>query len=362
MVDIYNFSAGPAMIPKEVMDKVKEDLVSLKGLGNSILEISHRSKEFLQVVEESEQDIRDLMKIPLEYKVLFCHGGARAQFSAVPLNLLSHPNNYADYVDSGYWSFRAAQEAQKYCNVNMIDVKTIVDGHHSIIPLSKWNISDKSYYVHYCPNETINGIALHEEPHLKDKIMVADCSSVILSRPIDINNYGVIYAGTQKNIGTAGLAVIIIHEDLLENARREVPSILNYKLQAQNNSMFNTPPTFSWYITGLVLKWLKKQGGLEIISQRNQQKADLLYKNLDQSNFYINDVSAKYRSVMNVTFKLSNSKLENIFFQKADLLGLRMLKGHQSVGGIRASLYNAMPIAGVKKLIEYMKYFELKYG
>ncbi|WWO95751.1 MAG: 3-phosphoserine/phosphohydroxythreonine transaminase [Candidatus Dasytiphilus stammeri] len=362
MLEVYNFSAGPAMIPKEVLAKAKEDLLSWKGLGTSILEISHRSKEFFQVVEESEQDIRDLMEIPLEYKVLFCHGGARAQFSAVPLNLLSHPNNSADYVDSGYWSSRASKEAQKYCNPNVIDVKTIVDGKHSIIPLSKWDISEKSYYVHYCPNETINGIAIHEEPHIKDKIMVADCSSVILSRPIDINNYGLIYAGAQKNIGTAGLAVIIIHEDLLENAQREVPSILNYKLQAQNNSMFNTPPTFSWYITGLVLKWLKEQGGLEIISQRNQQKAELLYNNLDKSDFYINDVAAQYRSVMNVTFQLSNSKLEKIFFQKADLLGLRMLKGHQSVGGIRASLYNAMPITGVKKLIEYMKYFELKYG
>ncbi|WWP00643.1 MAG: 3-phosphoserine/phosphohydroxythreonine transaminase [Candidatus Dasytiphilus stammeri] len=363
MSPIYNFSAGPAMIPKEVLQRASHELSNWRDLGCSVMEISHRSKEFLQVAEEAEKDLRNLLKIPSNYKVLFCHGGARAQFAAIPLNLLGRRRK-ADYIDSGYWANSAANEAKRYCTPNVIDIKNLVDGKQALTPMPSWQLSEDADYVHYCPNETINGLALHEDPDFTETIVVADCSSVILSRPMKINHYGIIYAGAQKNIGPAGLAVVIIREDLLGTgtARFEVPSILDYKIMAENNSMFNTPPTFAWYLSGLVFKWLQEQGGIAEIKKLNQAKADLLYSTIDNSDFYLNDVAMTYRSIMNVPFKLAEPRLNKLFLQESYVVGLRMLNGHQSIGGMRASIYNAMPIEGVQALIEFMKSFESQHG
>lgn len=359
---IYNFSAGPAMIPKEVLHRASHELSNWRELGCSVIEISHRSKEFLHVAKEAEKDLRDLLKIPSNYKILFCHGGARAQFAAIPLNLLGNRRSKADYIDSGHWANSAANEAKRYCTPNIINIKKIVDGKQALTPMQSWKLSEDADYVHYCPNETINGLAIHDDPDFKEKIVVADCSSVILSRPMKINHYGIIYAGAQKNIGPAGLAVVIIREDLLGTARLEVPSILDYQILAENHSMFNTPPTFAWYLSGLVFKWLQEQGGVAKIEKLNQAKADLLYSTIDKSNLYLNDVAMTHRSIMNVPFKLAEPRLNQLFLQESYAVGLRMLKGHQSIGGMRASIYNAMPIEGVHALIEFMKLFECKYG
>ncbi|GAB7215078.1 3-phosphoserine/phosphohydroxythreonine transaminase [Dickeya oryzae] len=284
MTQVFNFSAGPAMLPVEVLRRAEQELCNWHGLGTSVMEISHRSKEFMQVASESEQDLRDLLKIPSNYKVLFCHGGARAQFAAVPLNLLGE-KTHADYIDGGYWAHSAVKEAEKYLTPTVIDVKTRVDGLRGVKPMSEWVLSDDAAYVHYCPNETIDGLAIEEEPDFGDKIVVADYSSSILSRPLDVSRYGVIYAGAQKNVGPAGLTLVIVRDDLLGKARRELPSILDYKILADNDSMFNTPPTFAWYLSGMVFKWLKEQGGLLEMEKRNQAKADLLYSAIDGSDF-----------------------------------------------------------------------------
>ncbi|EHD21919.1 MULTISPECIES: 3-phosphoserine/phosphohydroxythreonine transaminase [Brenneria] len=361
MTQVFNFSAGPAMLPVEVLRRAEQELCNWHGLGTSVMEISHRSKEFMQVSAESEQDLRDLLKIPSNYKVLFCHGGARAQFAAVPLNLLGEKTQ-ADYIDGGYWALSAVKEAEKYCSPNVVDVKTRADGLRSVKPMSEWVLSDESAFVHYCPNETIDGIAIEETPDFGDKTVVADFSSSILSRPIDVSRYGVIYAGAQKNIGPAGLTLVIVRDDLLGKARRELPSILDYKILADNDSMFNTPPTFAWYLSGMVFKWLKEQGGLLEMEKRNQDKADWLYGAIDNSDFYSNDVAAANRSRMNVPFLLANAELDKVFLQEAQAAGLHSLKGHRAVGGMRASIYNAMPLAGVKALTEFMADFERRHG
>ncbi|PWC17304.1 3-phosphoserine/phosphohydroxythreonine transaminase [Brenneria corticis] len=361
MTQVFNFSAGPAMLPVEVLRRAEQELCNWHGLGTSVMEISHRSKEFMQVAAESEQDLRDLLKIPSNYKVLFCHGGARAQFAAVPLNLLGEQTQ-ADYIDGGYWAHSAVKEAEKYCAPNVVDVKTRVDGLRSVKPMSEWALSDESAFVHYCPNETIDGLAIEETPDFGDKIVVADFSSSILSRPIDVSRYGVIYAGAQKNIGPAGLTLVIVRDDLLGKARRELPSILDYKILADNDSMFNTPPTFAWYLSGMVFKWLKEQGGLLEMEKRNQDKADWLYGAIDNSDFYSNDVAAANRSRMNVPFLLANAELDKVFLEEAQAAGLHALKGHRAVGGMRASIYNAMPLAGVKALTEFMADFERRHG
>ncbi|MCL2899960.1 3-phosphoserine/phosphohydroxythreonine transaminase [Brenneria tiliae] len=361
MTQVFNFSAGPAMLPVEVLRRAEQELCNWHGLGTSVMEISHRSKEFMQVAAESEQDLRDLLKIPSNYKVLFCHGGARAQFAAVPLNLLGEKTQ-ADYIDGGYWAHSAVKEAEKYCAPNVVDVKTRVDGLRSVKPMSEWALSDESAFVHYCPNETIDGLAIEETPDFGDKIVVADFSSSILSRPIDVSRYGVIYAGAQKNIGPAGLTLVIVRDDLLGKARRELPSILDYQVLADNDSMFNTPPTFAWYLSGMVFKWLKEQGGLLEMEKRNQDKADWLYGAIDNSDFYSNDVAAANRSRMNVPFLLANAELDKVFLEEAQAAGLHALKGHRAVGGMRASIYNAMPLAGVKALTEFMADFERRRG
>lgn len=361
MAQIFNFSAGPAMLPVEVLRQAQQELCDWQGLGTSVMEISHRSKEFIQVAETAEQDLRDLLKIPENYRVLFSHGGARAQFSAVPLNLLGD-NNQADYIDGGYWAHSAIEEAQKYCSPNAIDVKTQIDGLSGIKPMKDWVLNDKSAYVHYCPNETIGGIAIDEQPDFGDKIVVADLSSTILSRPIDVSRYGVIYAGAQKNIGPAGITVIIVREDLLGKARKETPSILDYTVLNECDSMFNTPPTFAWYLSGLVFKWLKAQGGLIEIGRRNQEKAAHLYDFVDRSDFYRNGIAPANRSWMNVPFQLADGNLDKIFLEESKSAGLHALKGHRVLGGMRASLYNAMPLAGVQALTAFMADFERRHG
>ncbi|AZK62579.1 MULTISPECIES: 3-phosphoserine/phosphohydroxythreonine transaminase [Pectobacterium] len=361
MTQIFNFSAGPAMLPVEVLRRAEQELCNWNGLGTSVMEISHRSKEFMQVAAESEQDLRDLLKIPSNYKVLFCHGGARAQFAAVPLNLLGERST-ADYIDGGYWAHSAINEAEKYCTPNVIDVKTSVGDLRGIKPMREWKLSDDAAFVHYCPNETIDGIAIEEEPDFGDKIVVADYSSSILSRRIDVSRYGVIYAGAQKNIGPAGLTLVIVREDLLGKARRELPSILDYQVLADNDSMFNTPPTFAWYLSGMVFKWLKEYGGLAEMEKRNQEKADLLYSAIDGNDFYRNDVAVANRSRMNVPFLLADSALDKVFLEESVAAGLHALKGHRVVGGMRASIYNAMPLEGVKALTEFMADFARRHG
>ncbi|WP_159564575.1 3-phosphoserine/phosphohydroxythreonine transaminase [Budvicia diplopodorum] len=361
MAQVFNFSAGPAMLPVEVLRQAQQELCDWQGLGTSVMEISHRSKEFIQVAEAAEQDLRDLLKIPENYKVLFSHGGARAQFSAVPLNLLGN-NSQADYINGGYWAHSAIEEAAKYCSPNSIDVKTQIDGLSGIKPMKDWQLNDKAAYVHYCPNETIDGIAIDEEPDFGDKTVVADFSSTILSRPIDVSRYGVIYAGAQKNIGPAGITVIIVREDLLGKARKETPSILDYSVLHECESMFNTPPTFAWYLSGVVFKWLKAQGGLIEMGRRNHEKASHLYNFVDSSDFYRNGIAPANRSWMNVPFQLADGNLDKAFLEESSAAGLHALKGHRVLGGMRASIYNAMPLAGVQALTSFMADFERRHG
>ncbi|WAS99701.1 3-phosphoserine/phosphohydroxythreonine transaminase [Rouxiella chamberiensis] len=361
MTQVYNFSSGPAMIPAEVLRRAEQELCNWRGLGTSVMEISHRSKEFIEVAEESEKDIRDLMNIPSNYKVLFCHGGARAQFAAIPMNLLGDKST-ADYIDGGYWAHSAVKEAQKYCTPNVIDITTTFGDKRGLLPMSEWKLSADSAYVHYCPNETIDGLAIDEMPDFGDKVVIADYSSTILSRPIDVSRFGVIYAGAQKNIGPAGLTLVIVREDLLGKARTELPSILDYTVLAENDSMFNTPPTFAWYLSGMVFKWLKEQGGLNEIEKRNKAKAELLYSTIDRSDFYRNQVADANRSRMNVPFQLADASLDAVFLKESLEAGLHALKGHRVVGGMRASIYNAMPLEGVQALTSFMNDFEKRHG
>lgn len=361
MAQVYNFSSGPAMLPVEVLRRAEQELTNWHGLGTSVMEISHRSKEFIEVAEAAEQDFRDLLKIPANYKVLFCHGGARAQFAAIPGNLLGDASR-ADYIDGGYWAHSAIKEAEKFCSPNAIDIKTTREGKRALLQMREWQLSDDAAYVHFCPNETIDGIAIDEEPDFGDKVVVADLSSTILSRPLDISRYGVIYAGAQKNIGPAGLTLVVVRDDLLGKAQRWVPSILDYKVLAENDSMFNTPPTFAWYLSGLVFKWLKEKGGVAEMDKVNQAKADLLYGVIDSSSFYRNDVASENRSRMNVPFQLADAALDKVFLEESLKAGLHALKGHRVVGGMRASIYNAMPLEGVKSLTEFMVDFERRHG
>ncbi len=361
MNQVFNFSSGPAMLPAEVLRRAEQELVNWRGLGTSVMEISHRSKEFIDMADESERDLRELLSIPDNYKVLFAHGGGRAQFAAVPLNLLGASRS-ADYIDGGYWAHSAIDEAKKYCDPRVIDIKTRIDGLRGLKPMCEWDLSPDSTYVHYCPNETIDGVAIDEMPAFADRTVVADYSSTLLSRPIDVSRYGVIYAGAQKNIGPAGLTLIIVREDLIGSARQELPSILDYQVLAKHDSMFNTPPTFAWYLSGLVFKWLLAQGGLVEMGKRNQAKADYLYNAIDQSDFYRNDVAPANRSQMNVPFLLADETLNALFLEESLAAGLHALKGHRVVGGMRASIYNAMPLAGVQALVDFMQDFARRHG
>ncbi|WP_261815381.1 3-phosphoserine/phosphohydroxythreonine transaminase [Vibrio gallicus] len=360
MEAVYNFSAGPAALPKAVMELAQQEFVDWNGLGRSVMEISHRSKEFIAVANQAEQDLRDLLAIPDNYKVLFCQGGARAQFSAIPLNLLGDKNK-ASYIDAGYWAVSAIDEANKYCDVQVFQATTEIDGKLAVVPASEWEIDPQAAYVHYCPNETIDGIEINDIPQTTLPI-VADMSSTVLSRKIDVSKFGVIYAGAQKNVGPAGITIAIVRDDLLGLASKVLPSTLSYKLLADKDSMYNTPPTYAWYLSGLVFKWLKSIGGVEEIEKRNRRKAAALYKAIDDSSFYKNNVHADNRSLMNVPFQLAKPELDSLFLEQAEAKGLKALKGHRAVGGMRASIYNAMPEEGVQALIKFMHEFESKHA
>ncbi|CAL4321196.1 3-phosphoserine/phosphohydroxythreonine transaminase [Buchnera aphidicola] len=357
----YNFSAGPAILPREVLKDIKKDFLNWNNIGTSVIEISHRSREFSVIVNNLENSLRDLLNISDQYAVLFLQGGARGQFSAIPMNLLSSKDS-ADYINSGYWSQQSMLEAKKYCLVDNINVQKMENSTKYILEMKNWKINKKSIYMHYCPNETIEGIAIHEEPNFENKIIIGDFSSYLLSRSIDINKYDLIYASAQKNIGPAGMTVVIIKKNLLTKNNPFLPSILDYKKNFFSQSMFNTPVTFSWYVSSLVLEWMQKKGGIKYFEKINKKKSKLLYQKIDSSEFYNNNIHVNNRSDMNITFNIYDHKLDNLFVQEAHLRGLKFLKGHKVIGGFRASTYNAMPIEGIYQLTEFMTYFEKKFG
>lgn len=355
----FNFCAGPAALPDEVLFQAQEEIADWKGVGCSVMEMSHRSKEFVSIAEEATQDFKDLLAIGDDYEVLFLQGGASSQFSMVPLNLLGDKTS-ADYVNTGQWSKKAIAEAKRYCDVNV--VATSEAENFSTVPeFDQWNLSKDAAYLHYTPNETIGGVEFDYIPDV-DVPLVADYSSSILSEPLNVNKFGLIYAGAQKNIGPAGLTIVIVRKDLLGKAKSFAPAMFDYQVHAKAGSMNNTPPTYAWYLSGLVFKWLKRQGGLKAMAEINQRKAQKLYGYIDQSDFYSNPVEPRYRSRMNVPFVLANSDLDAKFLQKADDARLLNLAGHRSVGGMRASIYNAVPERAVDTLIDFMKTFEKEYA
>ncbi len=360
MSRVYNFSAGPAMLPEEVMKQAASEMLDWRGSGMSVMEMSHRSKEFVSIAEKAEADLRELLEVPDNYKILFLQGGASSQFAMVPMNLLRGKDT-ADYINTGYWSKKAIAEAKRFCNVNI--AATSEDTNFTTIPpRDSWTLNPDAAYVHYTPNETIGGVEFHEIPDVGDVPLVADMSSTILSRPIDVSKFGLIYAGAQKNIGPAGLTIVIVRDDLIGEALPGTPTMFNYETHAKAGSMYNTPPTYSWYIAGLVFEWIKRKGGLKAMAELNKRKAEKLYAYIDNSDFYNNPVDPSCRSWMNIPFTLANPELDSRFLEQAKEAGLVNLKGHRSVGGMRASIYNAMPEEGVDALIEFMKSFEQKYG
>jgi phosphoserine aminotransferase len=356
---VFNFSPGPAALPVEVLEQVRDELLDWRQFGASVMELSHRDAAFMRVAAEAEADLRELLAIPANYKVLFLQGGASAQFSLVPMNL-SSPSASVDYIDTGHWSRKALTEARRYAQVRLAGD---AGGDYSRVPpQGELKFSAAASYAHYTPNETIGGVEFGYVPETGGAPLVADMSSSILSRPIDIAKFGLIYAGAQKNIGPAGMTVIIVREDLLGRARPGTPTVFDYRNIAAEGSMLNTPPTFAWYVAGLVFKWLKKHGGLQAMGERNRLKAQKLYAAIDASQIYRNRVAADSRSWMNVPFTLSDPAWDPGFLEQAAQHGLTNLKGHRAVGGIRASLYNAMPMAGVEALIEFMREFERGLG
>ncbi|MFW0072759.1 MAG: 3-phosphoserine/phosphohydroxythreonine transaminase [Coxiella-like endosymbiont] len=360
MSRIYNFSAGPAMIPEEILSTVRDELLNWHGVGISIMEVPHRGEEFKQVVEESECDFRDLLAIPKNYQVLFLQGGARLQFSMVPMNLLETYKK-AVYIASGVWSELAIKEAKIYCDVHLAaNSKNLL--YTGIPDQVEWDIPDNAAYFYYVDNETINGIEFHYVPSTSLPL-VCDMSSNLLSRPSDISRYGLIFACAQKNLGLAGLTLVIIREDLLRRKPLPLtPSYLRYSLHAKGHSLLNTPPTFAWYMSGLIFKWLKEQGGVRAMEKQNIRKADKLYAVIDKSDFYHNSIDPQYRSRMNVIFTLVDENLDELFLKEARKNGLANLKGHRLLGGMRASIYNAMPEEGVDALITFMQQFEKQHG
>jgi len=358
-VRAFNFSPGPAMLPLAVLEQARDELTDWRGSGMSVMEISHRSRAFLEVAAQAEADVRELLAVPSHYKVLFLQGGASGQFSAIPLNL-SPAGSTADYVNTGAWSKKALGEAKRYCQVNVV-ADAAASNYSTVPPQTEWQLSRGAAYLHYTPNETIGGVEFPFIPRV-DVPLVADMSSNILSRPLEVERFSLIYAGAQKNIGPSGLVLVIVREDLLGRARAETPMIWDYKAVAAEGSMLNTPPTFSWYVAGLVFKWIKQQGGLSVMAERNRAKAELLYRTIDESGFYRNPVDRACRSWMNVPFLLADEKLEKPFLAEAEAVGLTNLAGHRSVGGLRASIYNAMPIEGVRALTEFMRDFVRRRG
>jgi phosphoserine aminotransferase len=363
MNPIFNFSAGPAVLPKEVLQQARDEMLDWQGSGMSVMEMSHRGKEFMSIIETLESDLRDLASIPKNYKILFLQGGASSQFAMVPMNLL-RGRKIADYILTGQWSEKAVQEAQHYCTINI--AASSANASFTCVPRQDtWQLNKDAAYIHYTTNETIGGVEFNWTPDLSDNSeipLVADMSSNILSRPLDVSRYGLIYAGAQKNLGPAGLVLVIIREDLAGDVLPGTPTLLDYQVHIDNASMYNTPPTYAIYMTGLVIKWLRRQGGLTAIEQMNIQKSAMLYDMIDSSDFYHCPVAHPDRSRMNVPFTLKNAALDAAFLRQAEAGGLIQLKGHRSVGGMRASLYNAMPIEGVVRLVEFMKEFADKNG
>ncbi len=359
MSRIYNFSAGPSMLPLEVLEQAAKEMLDYNGSGMSVMEMSHRSPVYDAIIKETEADFRKLMNIPDNYKVLFLQGGASTQFSAVPLNLMK--TGKADYVVSGQFTKKAYKEAQKFGDAKCI--ASSEDENFTYIPeITPDMVREDADYVHVCYNNTIFGTKFPEVPNVGDKVLVADMSSCITSEPVDVTKFGVIYAGAQKNMAPAGLTVVIIREDLMGNAKEDIPVMLDYKTMADNDSMYNTPPCYAIYVAGLVYKWALKNGGLEAMRERNEKKAKLLYDFLDSSKLFKATAKEKYRSMMNVCFVTGDADLDKKFCKEAEANGLSNLKGHRSVGGMRASIYNAMPYEGVEKLVSFMKEFEKNNG
>ncbi len=357
---VWNFGSGPAMLVPSVLEQAKSELLDWHGMGMSVMEMSHRGKEFVAVAAEAEADLRKLLAVPANYKVLFLQGGATAMFAAVPMNLLRGKGE-ADFVVTGEWSKKAHAEAKKYCRPNL--AATAQDRNFTYVPKqAAWKLSPGAAYVHVCTNETIGGVEYHWTPDTGGVPLVSDMSSHILSKPVDVSRYGLIYAGAQKNIGPAGLVIVIVREDLIGHALPDTPNVLDFKLQADADSMLNTPPTFSLYLAGLTFKWLLAKGGLAAMERENVAKAGLLYDCLDAIPFYANPVAKEDRSRMNVPFRLKDDSLDARFLAEAEALGLSQLKGHRSVGGMRASIYNAMPLEGVAALVEFLKDFARRHG
>ena len=360
MKRVFNFSAGPAVLPLEVLQQAAAEMCDWRGTGMSVMEMSHRGKEFISIHAQAEADLRELLNIPANYKVLFLQGGAIGENAIVPMNMLRGKTG-ADYINTGAWSKKSIKEAKKYCTVN-VAASSEADNFTSIPARDSWKLDPNAAYVHICSNETIGGVEYHFTPEVGEVPLVADMSSNILSKPVDVSKYGLIYAGAQKNIGPAGLTIVIVRDDLIGQALPITPSAFDYKEQADNDSMLNTPPTYSVYIAGLVFQWLKKQGGLAAIAEYNRKKAALIYDLLETTSFYTSPVAKDCRSLMNVPFKTPNEELDAAFLKGAQAQEMLQLKGHRSVGGIRASIYNAMPIEGVQALVAYMQEFAQKNG
>jgi phosphoserine aminotransferase len=367
---IYNFSAGPAVLPKEVLQQAADEMLDWHGSGMSVMEMSHRGKEYMSIIEAALRDVRELFAVPDNYKVLFLQGGAIAENAIIPMNLsgLRTGNGQpgvADYINTGSWSVKSIKEARRYCEVN-VAASSEAEQFARIPARDSWNLSRNAAYVHLCTNETVDGVEYHFTPDVaadtNNAPLVADMSSHILSRPVDVSKYGVIYAGAQKNIGPAGLTIVIVREDLLGHALPICPSAFNWKIVADNDSMYNTPPTYAIYIAGLVFQWLKRQGGVAEMERRNIAKAALLYDYLDSTDFYQTKIVKECRSRMNVPFYLQDERLNDSFLSAAKERGLLQLKGHKSVGGMRASIYNAMPIEGVTALVDHLREFERTHG
>ena len=359
MSRVFNFCAGPAALPTQVLAEAQAQLLDWNGRGLSVMEMSHRSPEFVSIATEAEKDFRELLSIGDDYSVLFVQGGASAQFASIPLNL-SASGERVDYVNTGLWSKKSIAEAARYSDVNV--VASAEENLFTAVPdQASWRCSGRAAYLHYTPNETINGLEFDWIPDV-DVPLVADMSSTILSRPLDVSQFGVIYAGAQKNIGPAGLAIVIVKNELLGKARTDIPTCMNYKVVAENSSMYNTPPTLAWYFSGLVFKWIKDQGGLVAMEAINRRKAEKLYAAIDSSDLYNNPVALSSRSLMNVPFTLSDDRLNSLFVSQAEECGLLNLAGHRTVGGIRASIYNAVPEAAVDALVDFMSVFERDNG
>lgn len=348
------------MLPQAVLEQAQAEILDWQGSGMSVMEMSHRGKEYMSIAAQAEADLREIMAIPDNYKVLFLQGGASSQFAMVPMNLL-HGKTQADYVNTGAWSKKAIAEAKRYCEVNVV-ASSEASNFSDIPEPSSWNLNPDAAYLHYTPNETIGGVEFHSIPDVGDVPLVADMSSTILSRPIDVSKFGVIYAGAQKNIGPAGLTVVIVRDDLIGEVVPSTPSMFNYRIHADNDSMYNTPPTYAWYLAGLVFAWIKNNGGLAGMAEINKRKSDLLYNAIDNSAFYHSPVEQSCRSWMNVPFTLADPEKDPLFLEEAKKAGLLTLKGHRSVGGMRASIYNAMPEEGVKALVDFMADFESRHA